>query len=184
MSGHISNMKHFFHRKQWWWHPWLSPVGVFLAICLTAGLSWLGWVAARPHWLASRITANVGQTIVLDGVSLTVTSPRILANDPPFEPQPGSVYNILTVTVHNGTALPIQLIPLLQFHLLDEAGNVYPIIALASTSAQLSGPIPPLERIREDLAFEVPAHAAGLRLWFEPGIEGQNVAIVRTPVWQ
>ena len=160
-------------RLKFFWKPPSRPrlaLWLVIVIALAAGIG--GWALGDSdllHW--NKLHVHLGQRLVIDQVSVVAEQ---IASSTTSTPS-GSVYQVVTVRVKNIHAKNFQIIPLLQFHLRDEQGSVYPITVYPSANSQWSGPLEVGDTLREDLAFLVPASAKHFTLYFEPGVSGQAI---------
>ena len=175
-----------------------EKLAVFLVvIALVVGVTWQiatyyasrdsGGNASRAQLGTTTSTARatsfmphaLGETVVLDQMALTVESVRIDATGAgPLAPHAGNIFVVSTITIENRSGQQVEFIPLLQFYLKDRAGNVYNATPVPSNSNELTGPILPHDKLREELGFEVAKNASGLTLYFSPGLSDNAIVAV------
>lgn len=97
----------------------------------------------------------------------------------PLTPRKGYVFIIPTITFTNNSTTSYELIPLLALHIKDSKGNVYNVTAIPSDTNELSGPILPYDKVREEVGFEVASEATDLILYFETGTPERTVLTER-----
>jgi len=155
------------------------PAGVcILFVFFAMGITWYATTLSSRQQPAP-LSSTLGETVALPGIDLVVESVRRDAHGTgPLVPRPGYEFVITTVTITNTSERPFELIPLLSFHVKDAAGNVYSVAAVPSESNQLSGPLLPHDKIREEIGFEVLKDAPDLRMVFEPGTPAHDVALI------
>lgn len=155
------------------------PIGVFAFFILcTMAITWYA-IATSSRQLPPPPTSRIEETVSLPGTDLVVESVRRDASGAgPLTPHPDNEFIVVMVTLVNTSERTFELVPLLSFHIKDAAGNVYNVTAVPSDSNQLSGPLLPHDTIREEIGFEVPKGASGLRMLFEPGTPGHDVALI------
>jgi len=159
------------------------PYGLFvLGVPLAAAMGYAAVEFGRyapPTAAAPAKHFAVGDTIETDGVAVSVDSFRYdVKGYPGFTPMPGYQFLIPTVTITNHLATNLEMIPLVYFYIKDSAGNVYDVTAVPITTDQLTGPILPGEKVREELGFEVPVGIDHLALYFERGTVGHPVVAI------
>jgi len=155
--------------------------GVFLLfIALSVGVTWFAGAVGEKEQRSNLLaTHGIGEKIQTRELTLSVEGVRrdeIGAG--PLVPRAGYEFIIPTITLKNTSEKPFDLIPLLYFHIKDNKGNVYNVVAIPSDSAELSGKIPPHDMIREEIGFEVIKGAQGLLLHFDPGTFDQQTVVV------
>ncbi|MBI5817260.1 MAG: DUF4352 domain-containing protein [Candidatus Yonathbacteria bacterium] len=155
--------------------------GVFLLfIALSVCVTWFATTTGgREQRSNLSIVHRIGEQIQTDTLALSVESVRrdeIGAG--PLAPKAGYEFIVPTITLKNTSETSFDLIPLLYFHIKDNKGNVYNVVAIPSESNQLSGPILPYDMIREEIGFEVAKGAEGLTLHFDPGTHNQKSAVI------
>jgi len=91
---------------------------------------------------------------------------------------PGYEFVIPTIVITNHLATTLELIPLIYFYVKDSAGNVYHVTAVPTATDQLTGPILPGEKVREEIGFEVPVGIDHPALYFERGTVGHPVIAI------
>lgn len=134
------------------------------------------WFTARPANAARH--ASIGDTVSAPGITVRVDSVRTDAHGVgPLAPHPGNVFIVPTVVLTNTGHDPIDLVPLLYFHVRDGVGNVYPVTAIPNASPQYSGTILPNDTVRQDVGFDVPRTASPLTLYVETGAPSSVIAI-------
>ncbi len=172
----------------------IEKIAVFLVvIALVVGVTWqiatyyasrdsggnASWAHVGTTSTASFTPHALGETVVLDQMALTVESVRVDATGAgPLAPHTGNIFVVSTITIENRSGQQVEFIPLLQFYLKDRAGNVYNATPVPSNSNELTGPILPHDKLREELGFEVAKNASGLTLYFSPGLSDNAIVAV------
>lgn len=165
-------------------------LGVFaLFLVATIFITWfsliIGYQTKRTDLAEHQ---QIGETIVASGMTFVVESVRRdMVGAGPLAPRPGYEFVIPTISITNTGAVPIELAPLLHFHVRDREGNVYVVAAIPSEGSQFSGTILPGDTLREELGFEVAQDASDLTLYFEPGLTDRSMFAVdltpRSTLW-
>jgi hypothetical protein len=120
--------------------------------------------------LASLGVAPLGSEVFTDSMSLRVESVREdSVGALPFVPRDGFTFIIPTVTITNLSSTTRDLIPTLALYIKDRDGNVYNMAVAPLNTEQFGGPIPPHDKVRQEMAFEVRKDAKGLVMYFEAG---------------
>ena len=154
-------------------------IGIVLAALMGYAAVELGRYAPQSPATVPATHFAVGGTIETDGVAVSVDSFRFDTKGyPGFTPMPGYEFLIPTVTVTNNLATNLELIPLIYFYVKDSAGNIYHVTAVPAASDQLTGPILPGEKAREEIGFEVPVGVDHPALYFERGTAGHPVIAI------
>ena len=146
-------------------------------VCLSLISIVIGFFIARSEL----VQVNRGERSVM-GVEITNRTTTLIVEsirfDPhgggPLIPSPGDTFIIPTLRLRNISTSTMQVIPILQFHVRDESGNVYPEIAAPLLIPEYSGALLPQDGLREEVAFEVPLSARGLTLYYESGQSGEK----------
>lgn len=157
------------------------PLGIFaLFLVATIFITWFSLVIGYQTKQANLAEhQQINETIIVPGVTFAVESVRRDAvGAGPLAPREGYEFVIPTVSITNTGIAPIELVPLLHFHVRDRAGTVYTVAAIPSQGAQFSGSILPGDTIREEIGFEVARGALDLTLYFEPGIADRTMIAV------
>jgi hypothetical protein len=153
-------------------------IGVVLAAAVGYAAVEIEQYAPPPVAISSAHFA-VGDTIEADGVAVSVENFRYdTTGYPGFTPMPGYEFLIPTVDITNDLATNLELIPLVYFYVKDSAGNVYHVTAVPTATDQLTGPILPGEKVREEIGFEVPLGIDHPALYFERGTVGHPVIAI------
>ncbi|OHA83702.1 MAG: hypothetical protein A2408_00340 [Candidatus Yonathbacteria bacterium RIFOXYC1_FULL_52_10] len=161
------------------------PSGIFVLFLLAAIL--VTWFSVMTGYQTKESDLaqhhKIGETLTAPGLTFAVESVRQDAvGAGPLAPRPGYAFIVPTIEITNTGTTPIELAPLLHFHVRDRAGNVYVVAAIPSQGAQFSGSILPGDTIREELGFEVAQHVSDLTLYFEPGtVDRSMFAVDLTP---
>ena len=157
--------------KQFFLEPKI-PYGVFIVIIIILLLViWFGNIKGNEIKLLGLIDIHrIGDNINTPNFSVNVSSlRRDSVGGGPLVPKPGYEFIVPTISVQNMTDEPIDFIPLLFFYIKDSEGNVYNVTSVPSQTNQLSGPILAHDKLKEEIGFEIPKTAKGLKLYFEPG---------------
>ena len=156
----------------------LLTIGIILAMIVGYAAVGSGRLAPLPA-PTTPVHYAVGDTIQTDSIALKVESFRFdLKGVPGFAPMPGYQFLMPMVTIANRTNTNFELIPLLFFYIKDSKGNVYHPTAAPIVTDQLTGPILPGEKVREELGFEVPVGTRNPALYFERGTAGHPVIVI------
>lgn len=180
-------MQYFLHlTKAFMTKPKVS-FGVFIfflivAIVITAyAVSW----GTQDRQSAHRASSQIGKEIIAGDIALTVHGVRRdSVGGGPLIPQKGNEFLITMLTVRNLGSKPFELIPLLQFHIKDSAGNIYNVTAVPTPGNQLSGPLSPHDLVREELGFEVPRGINDPMLYFESEQKVFVVDLKKAKFWR
>lgn len=115
-------------------------------------------------------TGPIGVKIIHPTVAFTVHGVRKdTTGAGPLTPRKDSQFIIVDLSIENLASTSLDIAPILNFHMKDDAGWVYNSVAVPSTHEMLSGAILPGDTLREEVGFEVATSATGLRLYYEPG---------------
>lgn len=175
MKKYIQQFTHLFTEPR---VPYgLFFVGLVIAVAVGYGAAESGRSAPAPVLFSAHYA--VGDTILTDGVAVGVESVRADTKGyPGFTPMPGYQFLIPMVDITNHLATNLELIPLLYFYIKDKEGNVYHSTAVPTNTDQLTGPILPGEKVREEIGFEVPQNIDHPALYFERGTIGHPVVAI------
>ena len=146
---------------------------ILVAVALMCGLFFLFGVftsRAPSPIVNTGARYSLGEEIRTPSVTFGVESVRFDARGGgPLVPAPGYTFVITTIHMRNISSSTMQMIPLLQFHVRDNRGNVYSEVAAPLLIPEYSGSVLPQDGLREEIAFAVDHNATGLTLYFEPG---------------
>ena len=124
-------------------------------------------------------TIKMSERVVGTDVAFTVHTLREdFVGAGPLTPPQGMKFVIADLTIENISTSSIQIIPLLNFYLKDEAGHVYRNSAVVSSHEMLSGEILPGDKLREEIGFAVPKDDQRWWLYYEPGMAGGQTFLV------
>ncbi|MCG0278537.1 MAG: DUF4352 domain-containing protein [Thermanaeromonas sp.] len=123
-------------------------------------------------------TFSIGEPIKMGGLVFTVNGVRESKGDQFIRPKEGYIYKIVDVTLENIGEKPAAISSLMMFSLADSEGYRYKVTIGPETRGSLDGELQPGQKMRGELAFEVPTKATGLQLLFEPNVLGFGQAIV------
>lgn len=148
------------------------PWGVFLIFIMVSMM--VTWFALDEGEIRQEKSLfghyYLGDEITTPTVTLTVHGVRSDAKGTgPLVPKKGYEFIIADVTFQNNTEKPFDLAPLLFFHIKDDTGKVYNVTAVPTQTNQLSGPVLPHDKVREEIGFEVIKDAKEPVLYFETG---------------
>ncbi|MFZ5815366.1 MAG: DUF4352 domain-containing protein [Bacillota bacterium] len=121
----------------------------------------------------------VGDTIKMGDLQFTVNSVRTTKGEGFVRAKDGNVYVLVNATVENIGDKPAAISSLLMFKLQDGDGYQHNITIYPDAKGSLDGEVAPGRKMRGELAFEVPEHAKGLELLFEPNLMGFGQAIIK-----
>ena len=172
------NMRAFWKYIQ---RPRFTTLVVIELLLVTSGATWLTTVHGWRLFVTAPGVTPQGMTVATDGVELRVEGHRTDMGQEPLVPTPGNIYHVVTVHLANHRHEPVQIIPLLHFRLKDQDGRVYDVQSIPSLPTQVAGPLLPGDILQEDLAFETPNTVSQLTLYYEPGIEAQDVTSDTAP---
>ena len=118
---------------------------------------------------------TVGETRETAGLRVTLNGVRRSAGGDFFKPKAGNVYVVLDLTFENATGDEAAVSSLLSASLKDSTGQKYTLALGGTDKSSPDGSIAPGDRSRGEIAFEVPAAAAGLVYTFDPILGGDPV---------
>lgn len=124
-------------------------------------------------------TFNVGDTVSMGKLRLTVNAVRYDAGGGFIKPKDGHVYLVVDATLENAGDKAENVSSVLMFKVQDADAYSYNISIGPDTKGNLDGEIGPTRKMRGEVAFEIPKTAKGLELIFEPNVFGSGQAIVR-----
>jgi hypothetical protein len=111
--------------------------------------------------------AQVGQRVEAGGIALTINSADTMASFDFMTAVEGKTYLVLDALIENVGRDTAPYNPL-YFSLKDADGFQYNSSLLAPDPSLKSGDLPQGDRVRGNIAFEIPVGAAGLVLTYEP----------------
>ena len=124
-------------------------------------------------------TFNIGDTVRIGDILVTVNGVRSSLGDGFWGPEAGNHLVYVDVTFQNEGDQPKKLFAALQTELRDAEGHSYEIdFATASSGALLGHEVAPGDILREDLPYQTPVDAAGLTWRFSKGPFGLGQIIV------
>ena len=154
------------------------PWGVFFAfIFIAMGITWYGFTKGSQKQETNLLERHVlGEEIVNREVFFTVHSVRHDSKGAgPLVPKKGNEFLGVMFTLYNNSNKSFDFAPLLHFHVKDDAGNIYGVVAIPNSTEQLPGSISPHDKLREEVGFEVPKNARGLTLYFDPHFDSSSL---------
>ena len=127
---------------------------------------------------------NVGDVIAMGTTTITVNGVTYPAGDQFNQPNPGSKFLVVDLTIQNQSAEAISFSSLLQTWLKDASSQKYDVDLMASVASGSSSPdgeIAPGETVRGQIGFQVPETATGLVFVFDADFWGTGKAFVALP---
>ena len=137
-----------------------------------------------PAELAGETTQETfkpGDIVDIEDFVLVVNSVESSSGSDFIKPAEGSKFVIVDVTLENKLDESVAVSSLIQMSLKDATGQKYDVNILASAAGGASTPdgeLAPGEKLRGQVAFEVPSDAEGLVFVFDPSIIGTGRAFV------
>lgn len=119
----------------------------------------------------------VGETVKMGDLSITVNAVREDSGVDFIKPKDGYIYYIVDCTLENHGGESEAISSLMMFSLADNEGYNHTVAIGPETQGSLDGELAPGRKMRGEVAFEIPADAAGLELVFEPNVFGFGQAI-------
>lgn len=116
------------------------------------------------------LNLNVGDTAKIGDAEVTVHGFRLGEGDEFFGPDEGNVWVVVDVTVVNTGDDGYALSSLLQTAARDQESREYGIAFGPDLQGSLDGQIPPGDKLRGEVAFEVPTGQAGLQFVFKQAL--------------
>lgn len=116
------------------------------------------------------LNLSVGDTAKVGDAEVTVHGFRFDEGDAFFGPGEGNTWLVVDVTVVNTGGDSYALSSVLQTAARDQEGREYGVAFGPDLQGSLDGQIPPGDRLRGEVAFEVPAGQAGLQFVFKQAI--------------
>jgi Domain of unknown function (DUF4352) len=114
-------------------------------------------------------TYKVGDQVQSGDFVFTVNSVRNDQGSQFFKPKDGHVYKVANVTIENKSKDRTNISTLLQMYLKDaESTKFTPTVITSDTTGQVDGELLAGEKVKGDVAFEVPSTATGLKFYFTP----------------
>ncbi|MDI3298400.1 MAG: DUF4352 domain-containing protein [Bacillota bacterium] len=121
---------------------------------------------------------KVGDVIQLGQLQFVVNGVREDKGSQFLKPPAGKRWVVVDATVVNKSDQPAAISSLAMFQVKDADGRQYSITIGPDLNGHLDGELAAADRMRGEVAFEVPATAKGLQLVFHPNLLGFGQAIV------
>lgn len=137
-----------------------------------------GKSASSPTVQQTQKHFAIGDSIKMGDLVLTVNSARQSSGGEFDQPQSGHVYEIINATLENTGQESEVISSLSMFSLKDSEGYKYNSTFVSNAKGQLDGELTPGDKMRGELAFEIPKTAKGLQLLFEPNVLGFGQAVI------
>lgn len=160
---------------------YLVPTLISIIVLLLLQLSIVTalYLARSPVKTPQLAVGSLGTRITQNEEAVTVNGVRIDKNGAgQLAPLPGQHFVVVDLTLENLGQTPLQVAPLLNFHIKDSRGFVYSVTAVPSTHEMLSGNIASGDKLREEVGFTVDGSATGLRLYYESGRQSGGSAVI------
>jgi|SRR5947209_7034845 len=159
----------------------LSCIGV-VALISSAARSSIGTISTTVASTATSVssttnqTANVGQSITVDGVACTLVSAKPLAGDQFTKPKPGNEFIVVHVKLNNTSSDEKDYNPF-DFHVKSGSGNitteeVIPPSTYTGNNELNSGKLAAGGTVEGDLIFQVPKGDHKAQLTWQPSFFG------------
>ena len=116
------------------------------------------------------LNLSIGDTAKVGDAEVTVHGFRLDKGDEFFGPDEGNTWLVVDVTVVNTGGDSYALSSVLQTAARDQEGREHGIAFGPDLHGGLDGQIPPGDKLRGEVAFEVPASQAGLQFVFKQAI--------------
>lgn len=127
---------------------------------------------------------NVGEAVQVGTLSITVNEVKPVEGNQFAKPAEGHQFLVVDVTLENTGAAAETISTLLQMWLKDSTGQRYKVDLLAMTAAGGTSPDGELaagEKLKGQVAFEVPADATGLLFVFDGDVFGAGKVSIALP---
>lgn len=129
-------------------------------------------------------TFNVGDTIEIGTLMLTVNEITYPAGDQFNKPSAGNKYLVVDLTIENKGTSAAGISTLLQMWVKDSTGQKFTMDLMATTAAKGATPDGELaagEKVRGQVGFQVPENATGLVFVFDGDVFGAGKVFVALP---
>lgn len=127
---------------------------------------------------------NVGEAVQVGTLSITVNEVKLVEGNQFAKPAEGHQFLMVDVTLENTGSAPETISTLLQMWLKDSTGQRHKVDLLAMSAAGGTSPDGELaagEKLKGQVAFEVPAEATGLLLVFDGDVFGAGKVSIALP---
>ena len=124
---------------------------------------------------------QVGQSVEVENLVLTVNAVTSLTGDQFNKPEPGNVFLVVDLTIENKGKSAEAISSMLQIWLKDVEGRKYTLdlsASVAAGGATPDGELAPGERTRGKVGFQVPESVQGLTLVFDASVFGGGKVFV------
>jgi hypothetical protein len=122
---------------------------------------------APPTATPAPSIAQIGERVEAGGIALTINSANTMASFDFMTAAEGKTYLVVDALIENISRDTAPYNPL-YFSLKDAEGYQHNSAILAPDPSLKSGELPAGDRVRGNIAFEIPIDAAGLVLTYEP----------------
>ena len=115
----------------------------------------------------------VGDIVKLGGLQVTLNEVKEVPGTNFFTPEDGKYFLVVDMTFENIGNKDEVISSMLNFKLKDSTGQAYSISISATVASEGKAPdgtIPPGDKLRGQIGYELPLTAKGLVLTFEPGL--------------
>lgn len=129
-------------------------------------------------------TFNVGDTVEIGTLTLTVNEITYPAGDQFNKPSSGNKFLVVDLTIENKGTSAASISTLLQMWVKDSTGQKFTVDLMATTAAKGATPDGELaagEKIRGQVGFQVPENATGLVFVFDGDVFGAGKVFVALP---
>lgn len=129
-------------------------------------------------------TAQIGETVKAGTLAITVNEVKDLPASDFNKPDPGHKFLLVDVTLDNNDSAAARVSSYLQMSLKDATGQYHKLDIGAITAAggkTPDGELAPGEKLRGQVAFEIPESANGLVFVFDPDLASTGKVNVALP---
>lgn len=119
---------------------------------------------------------KVGDRVETEDYFVTVKGVRKSSGN--IAPKSGDTYLLVDVLVENKTVDEKTVSSMLSSSVRDEEGIKYTVTIGADNKGSLDGTLLPKDKLRGEVAFEVPKEAKGFRYYFETSLFGGKTIVV------
>lgn len=96
----------------------------------------------------------------------------------PLVPRQGYHFVIVDTSIVNDSDTTIDVAPLLNLYIKDSEGFMYAETGVPTRTEMRSGALLAHDSLREEIGFMVKDGATGLKLYYEPGVQGSRTQVI------
>lgn len=122
-------------------------------------------------------TFNIGDTVAMGDLEMTLNGARWLTGDEWFKPDPGERWLAIDCTIENKAQEIAPISSLMMFSLIDEEAFSRDLEIMVETKGSLDGELGPGRKMRGEITFSVDEGQTNWEFIFEPNVFGFGQAI-------